>query len=70
MKQKTKTPRNTITEEAMQCGRYKKGAPKGRARTQAITEKTNYNKFCFLNEWYLLNQGYPSKLSATRVASG
>ena len=31
MKQKTKTPTNTITEEAMQCGRYKKGAPKGRA---------------------------------------
>lgn len=31
MKPKTKTPTNTITEEAMQCGRYKKGAPKGRA---------------------------------------
>ena len=31
MKQKTKTQANTITEEAMQCSRYKKGAPKGRA---------------------------------------
>lgn len=28
MKQKTKTPTNTITEEAMQCGKYKKGPPK------------------------------------------
>ena len=28
----------------------RKGPLKSHARTQAIKEKTNYNKFCFLNE--------------------